>query len=161
MIERFSEMILKVQVVRYADNGYPGWVECEFLDAGHRRHTIFEKVPIISDEDLGPEDSYPRSGGVRCEILERWRDAKDRDLARVTTLEPDAVETTEGASEFVVRSSQVVSAEATMADLERKAAGLEEEAKTDPKRAGVLLRHAEWCRKNIAALKNGHWKKQL
>lgn len=151
-------MILKVQVVRYVDNGFPGWVESEFIDAEGRRHEFVEKVPIISDEQIGPEDIYPRNGRIRCEILEQWRDAKDRDLVRVNTLVPDAVETTEGASEFVVYPSQVVSAEATIADLEAKAAGFEEKARAQSTRAGLLLRQAEWCRENIAALRHGHWK---
>jgi hypothetical protein len=73
-------------------------------------------------------------------------------------LHPDAVETTEGVSEFVVLSSQVVSAEDTIAELEQKARAKEEEAQSQPNRASMLKRHAEEYRESIAALRSGHWK---
>lgn len=111
-------MLLKVKVVRYVYDAFPGWVQCEFLDAQNRRHAIIEKVPVVGGDYVGPETVYPKDGEVRCEILESWHDAEGNELMRVTTERLDAVETTEGLLQFVVFSSQVVSAEETVLRLE-------------------------------------------
>jgi hypothetical protein len=100
---------LVVEIVRFADEHQPGWVECEFVDANGRKHTVVEKVPIIaSEEDLGPRSAYPQPGVIRCEVMRRWTDDQGRELARVSTEQPDWVETIEGASEFEVFASQLV-----------------------------------------------------
>jgi len=153
---------LKLQILRYVDDRFPGWVECEFIDAERHRHSLVEKVPLVSDELLEPEDTYPKSGTIRCEILEQWDDPNGRELVRVTIERPDSVETTEGVSEFVVLSSQVVSAEDTIAELEQKARAYEGEAnslaKSQPNRTSALMHNAEVCREWIEALRSGHWK---
>jgi len=151
-------MQLKVQIVQYVDDYFPGIVECELVDAGGHRHTFIEKGPVVSDEWPGPEDSYPKSGIIRCEIVEQWRDPDGRELLRVTTERPDYVETKEGITEFVVLSSKVISAEATITETERKAKACEDRAKSEPNRADALLREAASYREWIAALKHGHWR---
>jgi hypothetical protein len=96
-------MQLRVQIVRYVEDYFPGIVECELLDAAGSVHTFIEKGPVVSDKWPGPEDKYPMNGIIRCEILERWHDPEGRDLVRVTTEQPDYVETKNGMMEFVVR----------------------------------------------------------
>jgi len=151
-------MQLRVQIVRYVDDYFPGIVECELVDAAGRIHTFVEKGPVVSDQWPGPDDTYPMSGVIRCEILEQWHDPDGRDLVRVTTEQPDCVETKDGVMEFVVLSSQVISAEATIAETERKAKDFEDRAKSDPNRADALLREAASHREWIAGLKRGHWR---
>lgn len=150
-------MMLKLQVVRCVDESFPGWAECQLLDAGGRRHVIVEKVPVLFVDWLGPGTPLPQDAEARCEILESWRDAQGRELTRVTTARPDWIETTEGLVEFVVEKSQVVSAEDTMARLEKEAIRYEQEAAVKPKRAEALLRSAAMCRESISALRKGHW----
>ena len=152
-----SVMHLKIRILRYVEAHFPGWVECEFTDAENNRHSLVEKVPIVSEEDLGPDDSYPKNGLIRCEILERLHCA-GRDLLRVTTEHPDGVETKGGASKFLVLSSQIVPAEETIEELEKKAVAYEEQARSQPNQENVLLHKAGVCREWIAALKSGHWK---
>ena len=151
-------MQLRVQIIRYVEDYFPGIVECELVDAAGRLHTFVEKGPVVSDEWPGPEDSYPKGGVIRCEILEQWYDQDGRDLVRVTTEQPDHVETKEGIKEFIVLSSQVVSAEATIAEVEGKAKAFEDQAGSDPGRADALLRKAASYREWIAGLKRGHWR---
>jgi len=151
-------MQLKVQIVRYVDDHFPGFVECELADASGNIHTFVEKGPVVSDKWPGPDDSYPMSGVIRCEILEQWRCPDGRDLLRVTTEQPDYVESKDGVADFVVLSSQVISAEATIAETERKAKDCEDRAKSDPSRADALLREATNCREWVANLKRGHWR---
>jgi len=149
---------LKVQIVRYVEDYFPGIVECEIVDAVGHVHTFTEKGPVVSDKWPGPQDKYPMTGSIRCEILERWHDPDGRDLVRVTTEQPDYVETKEGLKEFVVLPSQVISAEETIAETERKAQDCEDRAKSDPSRADKLLREAASHREWIAGLKRGHWR---
>ena len=150
-------MQLKVQIARFVDHSFPGFVECELVDARDHLHTFLEKGPIVSDDWHNLENSCPTSGTIRCEILEQWRDPDGRDLMRVTTLRPDAVETKEGVTKFVVLSSQVISVEATIAELEQKVKDCENRAKLDPNRADMELRAAATYGEWIAALKNGRW----
>jgi len=151
-------MQLKVQIVRYVDDHFPGFVECELVDASGRIHTFVEKGPVVSDKWPGPDGSYPMSGEIRCEILEQGHCQDGRELLRVTTEQPDYVETKDGVAEFVVLSSQVISAEATIADTEQKAKDCEDRSKSDPIRADALLREAASFREWIAGLKRGRWR---
>jgi hypothetical protein len=99
---------LAVEIVRFVDDHQPGWVECEFVDAEGRRHTIVDKVPILSLEPLEATSKYPQAGFVQCEVLNRWEDDKGRKLARISTARPIDIESTEGLSEFVVLSAQLI-----------------------------------------------------
>jgi hypothetical protein len=99
---------LVVKIVRYVDDSQPGWVECEFADAAGHRHSIIEKVPIVTAEDLDAGSEYPKPGGVRCEILKRYHNEKGQELVCITTDRPLSIESTEGASEFTVHASLIV-----------------------------------------------------
>ena len=151
-------MQLRVQIVRYVEDYFPGIVECEFVDAAGHVHSFIEKGPVVSDEWPGPQHNYPMRGIIRCEILGQWHDPDGRDLIRITTEQPDYVETEDGLKEFVVLSSQVISAEETIAEAERKAQDCEDRAKSDPNRADKLLREAASHREWIVGLKRGHWR---
>jgi hypothetical protein len=98
---------LAVQIVRFANENQPGWVECEFADAEGRKHRVVDKVPIFTTKPLDAGSYYPQSGKIRCTVLAEWRDAGGRELKRVATAQPDDVESTERLSEFVVLATQV------------------------------------------------------
>jgi hypothetical protein len=74
------------------------------VDATGRPHSIIEKIPVVTPEDLDADSEYPKPGTVRCEILKRYQNDKGQDLVCVTTNRPLSVETTEGLSEFTVSS---------------------------------------------------------
>lgn len=102
--------LLVVQIVRWVDDHFPGFVVCEFVDAWKRVHALTDKVPMVSTNDLDATSIYPQPGGIRCTVLERWRELRAEELGelvRVYIGYPDAMETTEGLQEFVVQSSQV------------------------------------------------------
>jgi hypothetical protein len=99
---------ITVQITKFVDAAYPGFVECEFVDAHGRKHTIMDKVPVVSTEELDWTSEYPRPGAVRCQVLSQSRDEANRELVRITTTSPDSVESTKGLSEFVVLSSQLL-----------------------------------------------------
>ncbi|HWZ98086.1 MAG TPA: hypothetical protein VN025_10015 [Candidatus Dormibacteraeota bacterium] len=99
--------LLAVQIVRFLDDHQPGWVECEFVDAEGRKHTILEKVPVVSFDDLERNSNYPCGGVVPCTTIAQWQDEKSRKLARISTADPAAIESKEGLSEFVVLAEQL------------------------------------------------------
>lgn len=98
---------IAVQIVRFVDSDFPGWVECELVDAAGRRHILKDKVPIFTVEDLDANSHYPTPGFVACEVVERYRDEKGQELVRVSTIKPYDVVSTEGLSEFIVPASLV------------------------------------------------------
>jgi hypothetical protein len=101
---------LSVNIVRFADDGRPGWVTCEFLDAQGRCHTLVDRFPLFASEQEGVATVFPRPGIVRCEQLRRWHDSRGRELVRVSTSSPDGVLSTEGLCEFTVLAGLVSAA---------------------------------------------------
>lgn len=98
---------LSVQIVKFEDDSFPGWVRCELLDAEGRKHEFIEKVPVLTIEQFDENSSYPMPCLIACEVLAQWRDDQKRELTRVSTARPWAIESTEGLSEFTVPSSYV------------------------------------------------------
>lgn len=103
---------LAVEITRYVDDHFPGWVECVLLDADGTRHTFVDKVPVVTLANLQSDSDYPQPGSVRCEVEAQWIDDDGRCLVRVSTGRPDGVESSDGASIFVVLAGQVDMAEA-------------------------------------------------
>jgi hypothetical protein len=99
---------LAVEIVRFVDDYQPGIVVCELVDATGRRHTVIEKVPVVSIQEPNANSEYPQPGVARCTVLSRWRDAREQNLIRISTAEPDGIESSEGLSEFVVLQTQIL-----------------------------------------------------
>jgi hypothetical protein len=102
------ERQLSVQIVRFVDDSFPGWVACEFEDADGHRHTLIDKVPGFTEMMFDSTSIYPQDGYVACEVVERWSDTEGRDLVRINTEKPYGISSTQGLSEFVILSSQLV-----------------------------------------------------
>ena len=98
-----------VQIVRFVDSSFPGWVECELVDAAGRRHLLKGKVPIFTVEDLHADTKYPTPGFVACEVVERYQNEKRQEVVRISTAKPYDIESTEGLSEFTVCANVVIS----------------------------------------------------
>ena len=95
---------VSIQIVRFVDGNFPGWVECELTDADGRRHLIRDKVPMFTAELLDAESNYPTMGEMECEVVQRFRDESGQELVRLRGLE-----SVEGISEFIVAASLVTS----------------------------------------------------
>jgi hypothetical protein len=95
---------LEVQIVRFVDERFPGWVASEFEDANAIRHTIIDKVPIFTVEVIDENSFYPQSGSVSCEVVAQWQDDQGRSLVRI---DMPGLESTEGLSQFVVAATQL------------------------------------------------------
>ena len=96
-----------VQIVRFIDGAFPGWVECELVDADGRLHVLRDKVPTFTIETLDAGSKYPKPGAIRCEVVERLQDDKGKEFVRICTERPDDIESTEGLCEFIVAASLV------------------------------------------------------
>lgn len=98
---------LHVEIVRWVDSYQPGIVAAEFCDAEGTPHTIVDKAPMFTSENLDGASDYPRAGHLRCTVLDRPALPDGEQGARITLEEPDDLESTSGVSIFVVRDSQL------------------------------------------------------
>lgn len=65
------ERWLRVDITEFVDTSQPGWVSAEFVDAEGRRWRFTEKAPVLSEDDLGVNTTYPRTGWLRCQEVSR------------------------------------------------------------------------------------------
>jgi hypothetical protein len=100
--------VLRVEIARFVDEHQPGFVECTFVDAEGVRHSILEKLPVVTRENLWSTSIYPRPGEVACQVLAEWKDRNGQLVLRVSTEEPFHIESTDGQTQFVVLASQVL-----------------------------------------------------
>lgn len=91
-----------VEIRRYVDRDFPGWVECSLTDAHGREWLFVEKAPVVTTESVDAASNYPRPGFIGCEVLSR-RDG----LVVITTATPWGVEATTGETRFEVRDEQL------------------------------------------------------
>jgi hypothetical protein len=97
---------ISVNIIRFVDDYFPGFVECEFYDADGHRHILIDKVPIFTDKMLDADSNYPIPGETACRVIKQFQDETNRHLACVRT-----IESTEGLSEFTVSASLLTSTE--------------------------------------------------
>lgn len=102
-----TRLALRITITEYVDDGFPGWVACEFVDADGRVHRLVEKVPVVTDQVLLPTSVYPQPGALLCERIGEEPERSGRKVARITSDRPCAIETDEGLSEFVVWESEL------------------------------------------------------
>jgi hypothetical protein len=99
---------LIIEIAKWIDDHpEPGIVECTLRDANRGMHTFIDKVSAFSSERLSRNHPYPCEGSIGCRIIDRWQDKSGRSLVRVTTLDPNYIESLEGHSEFTVLVEQV------------------------------------------------------
>ena len=102
---------IRISITAFVDDGFPGWVECEMIDANGVLHQFVEKVPVVSNEDLRHDSTYPRNGIIACAVNSKWTDDLGRDLSRIDTSHPWGVESKAGSTDFVVLSKSLQSTE--------------------------------------------------
>lgn len=98
---------IRISITAFVDDGFPGWVSCEMIDADGVLHQFVEKVPVVSNEDLRLDSAYPRSGTIACDVNSTWTDELGRDLSKIDTSRPWGIESKAGITEFVVLSSSI------------------------------------------------------
>jgi len=98
---------IKIKITRFVDDHQPGFVECKFNDAFGKEHIVIEKVPIVINEYLNENSSYPQDGVIACIILKTWQDDKQRKIVTVTISEPIYNTSEERLTEFDLLEDQL------------------------------------------------------
>ena len=104
---------LIVEISRWVDDDFPGWVECLLLDAIGEPHRFVEKVSVVTSMPLRSNSTYPQQGTINCEVWFQWLDEAGRELARVDTERPDGVASSAGLTNFIVLQNQLINGEVT------------------------------------------------
>jgi len=87
---------------------FPGVVELQLTDAAGHEWTFIDKSAVFDQDGvLGPTARYPIDLKIACTVLERGEDR-----VVISTSEPWGDESVERQSEFVVRSDQLMDADA-------------------------------------------------
>jgi hypothetical protein len=100
-------LFVKVQIGRYVDAHFPGWVEFSLVDAHGRPHVFVDKVPAITESHLDESSTYPQPGLVACIALESKVREDGRQLSVIDTQSPYGIASTEGRTQFIVFSEQL------------------------------------------------------
>ena len=99
---------IKVSIIRiFDDEYYPAYAECILKDVLGVTHRFIDKLPIFTELDLDSKSIVPQDGIIRCEIIRKWEE-KGESLIKASTDKPDAVETSEGITTFILLESQVI-----------------------------------------------------
>ena len=98
---------IAVEVTRFVDTAFPGWVEFVLLDANGATWTFVDKVPVIGAGELSEASKYPRPATIECEIVAEPSEAQAAGLVTIDTSRPWGIEAKDGTSRFLVRQSQV------------------------------------------------------
>ncbi len=72
-----------VDIVGFADESFPGFVNCAFADAHGNRQTFIEKIPVVTAQDLWNDSVYPQPGALPGAKVECTHDDAGRALAPV------------------------------------------------------------------------------
>lgn len=99
-------LAIKVEITRFVDDHYPGFVECSLVDAHGTKHFFVEKVPVVALEDLDANSSYPSNGVIGCEVIDGSDDSAQETIT-VSTERPWYIESTEGSRVFDVERDQL------------------------------------------------------
>jgi hypothetical protein len=102
-----SLLYLKVNISRYVDAAFPGWVECSMMDAIGHEHRIVVKVPEVTAAHLDETSNFPQPGFIACIVIERNKRDDGRHIVRIDMQKPWCVETNVGRAKFDVFSEQV------------------------------------------------------
>jgi len=99
---------IKAQITKCIDDeGYPTFVECQFIDARGSTQIFHDKDAIFITEMLDRNSNYPIDGIIGCEIIER-QNIDGRKIIKVNTELPWHIESTKGKTVFEVLEQQII-----------------------------------------------------
>jgi hypothetical protein len=106
-LEEVTMLGVVVTISRYVSGSQPGWVECKLVDAHGNESTIMEKVPVVTLADLDANSSYPQTGYLACQVVERRVVTNGAEVVTIDIGSPWGVEDTSGKTQFDVFSNQL------------------------------------------------------
>jgi hypothetical protein len=103
-----GRIAVAVDIIRYVDDSFPGFVECRLVDASGRAWLFHDKVPVVALADLDANSSYPQPGIIACRVLSRRLHPDGREIVSIDTASPWCVESTTGDTVFEVFATQLM-----------------------------------------------------
>lgn len=92
---------LRVEIVRYTDECFAGWAECQLIDAaGHVWRFLKPRARLRTALD---DDRLPAFGHIDCEVLERIDGT-----VLVSTARPRGIRSLDGESRFRIPLSALI-----------------------------------------------------
>jgi hypothetical protein len=80
---------VKITILKYVKDDFPGIVECSLTDAHEKEWVFQEKAPVVSSQDLDSQTSYPQIGEMSCKVISRHKDSVGKEII---TIQLDTVE---------------------------------------------------------------------
>ena len=102
--------LLRVQIVRFTNATFPGWVASALHDAFGRTWEFVDKVAVFTTASLDEFSVYPQPGVIACEVVQQHTDEHGRQLWTIDTERPWGVAATSGETRFEVCADQFATA---------------------------------------------------
>jgi hypothetical protein len=102
---------IRVEIVRYVSDAFPGFVEARLVDTAGREWLFHDKVPIFTAAPLDASSNYPQPATIACEIVQRRQHDDGREIVTVDTERPWNVISTRDTYRFDVYSEQLMETE--------------------------------------------------
>jgi hypothetical protein len=99
-------LFVKVQIIKYTDAHFPGWVECNLIDANQIEHRFIDKVPIFTAANINAATSLPQPGFIGCVLIETKKREDGREILTIDTEKPWGITSADGRNMFEVFSGQ-------------------------------------------------------
>lgn len=98
---------IHVEITRFLDESWPGYVECRLVDCAGEEWFFYEKVPVVAADGIHPNSKFPLPGFIACRVVEKSLQADGRDVVRIDTEIPWHIESTDGKTHFDVFADQL------------------------------------------------------
>lgn len=99
---------IKSQITKCIDDeGYPTFVECQFIDARGGTEIFNDKDAIFTTELLDINSNSPIDGVVGCEIIDEKTECGNK-IVKVNTAFPWHIESTKDKTVFEVLQEQII-----------------------------------------------------
>ena len=105
-MEKSYMTYLMVTIYKYSFDDNPGFAWCKFTDAFGKNHYIYEKIPVVSSEDIwfyNKDTILPQKGYIAGEIIKI-----ENGIINFSTEKPWDIETNENIREFSVFDNQII-----------------------------------------------------
>ena len=100
-------LFVKVEICRYVDASFPGWVECSMVDARGHSHVFVDKIPAFTEAFLDEASVLPQPGFIACVALARQDLQDGRQIVLIDTALTFGIESSDEQKQFHVFSEQL------------------------------------------------------
>jgi hypothetical protein len=98
---------ISVEITRFVNDAFPGFVECRFSDVDGKEWRIVEKIPVVTTDWLDAASQYPQKGIVGCQVTSR-KYVDGREVITVDTELPWHIDAVTGETKFDIRPEQLI-----------------------------------------------------